>query len=264
VLGGGVGFGPWPVVVVLTAAGMVAFWRAGFPAVGLVLPLVALELVVAGAIRLFPFAEARTSLFAIGLVALLAGTGAGTAAVQLLRRGWIAPLGVAVGLTVLALLISAAVRASPGRVPRELIPQQLAHIQAERRPGDIVLISANASWQFAYYAPDRPTFVTTSRRWTAMHFTVTYPERSDLIVVDGLDAVAIRRALAIAAARARRIWIVLGHSEPGRGEEAILDKEARSIGRVTRAPTRIVEPFRRRRLELQRPWLVEVTASVAP
>jgi hypothetical protein len=129
--------------------------------------------------------------------------------------GWLALLLWLVAA--LALLVPAAARAGATRVPRELVPEQLAHIQAQRRPGDVVLVSAFASFQYAYYAPDRPTFVARPPRWGAVPFTVTYPGREDLMVVGGLDGAAIRRALAHAAARTSRIWIVLGHSEPRRG-----------------------------------------------
>jgi hypothetical protein len=261
---GDLGFGPWPVVVALAAIGAVVLWRAGYPAVALTLPLLGAGLVVAGATRRFPFAEERTSLFALGLVAAFCGIGVGAVAARLLGRVRIAPLGVLWLVGMLALLVPAAVRAGAAWIPNELVPQQLAHIQAQRRPGDVVLVSAFASFQYAYYAPDRPTFVAGSPRWGAVPFTVTYPGREDLVVVGGLDGPAIRRALAHAAGRTTRIWIVLGHSEPRREEEARWDAAARSIGRVTKVRTGIVERFGRRRAELERPWLVEVGPGAAP
>ena len=110
----------------------------------------------------------------------------------------------------------------------------------------------------AYYAPDRPTFSAEPPRWAAVPFTVAYPGRRDLVVVRGLDEAAIRRALADAAGRTKRIWLVLGHSEPGRYEEKLWDTAARSIGRVTKVRTGVVEQFGPRRAELERPWLIEV------
>jgi hypothetical protein len=261
---GDIGFGPWPVVVALAAIGAVALWRAGYPAVALTLPLLGAELVVAGAVRRFPFAEERTSLFALGLVAAFCGIGVGAVAARLLDRTRIAPLRVLWLVGALALLVPAAGRAGAALVPRELVPEQLAHVQALRHPGDVVLVSASASFQYAYYAPDRPTFVTGSLRWGAVPFTVTYPGRTDLVVVGGLDDAAIRRALAQAAGRTTRIWIVLGHSEPRRQEEARWDAAARSIGQVTKVRTGIVERFGPRRAELERPWLVEVHPGAAP
>jgi hypothetical protein len=261
---GDVGFGPWPIVVALAAVGGVVLWRAGYPAVALTLPLLGAELVVAGATRRYPFAEERTSLFALALVAAFCGTGVGAGAARLLGRARTAPLGVVALAGALALLAPVAVGAGATRVPNELVPQQLARVQSQRRPGDVVLVSAFASHQYAYYAPDRPTFVAGPPRWAAVPFTVTYPGRGDLVVVGGLDDAAIRRALTDAAGRTNRIWVVLGHSEPGRGEEARWDAAARSIGRVTKVRTGIVERFGPRRAELERPWLVEVGRQAEP
>ena len=251
-------------MVALAATGAVVLWRAGHPAVALTLPLLGAELVAAGATRRFPFAEERTSLFALGLVAAFCGIGAGAVAARLFGRVRTSPLGVVAVVGVLALLVPAAGRAGAARVPQELVPQQLALIQSQLRPGDVVLVSAFASFQYAYYAPDRPTFVATPPRWAAVPFTVTYPGREDLVVVGGLNDAAIRRALADTAGRATRIWVVLGHSEPGREEEARWDAATRSIGRVTKVRTGIVERFGPRRAELERPWLVEVGRREGP
>jgi len=261
---GDVGFGPWPAVVALAATGAVVLWRAGHPAVALTLPLLGAELVAAGATRRFPFAEERTSLFALGLVAAFCGIGAGAVAARLFGRVRTSPLGVVAVVGVLTLLVPAAGRAGAARVPQELVPQQLALIQSQLRPGDVVLVSAFASFQYAYYAPDRPTFVATPPRWAAVPFTVTYPGQEDLVVVGGLNDAAIRRALADTAGRATRIWVVLGHSEPGREEEARWDAATRSIGRVTKVRTGIVERFGPRRAELERRWLVEVGRREGP
>jgi len=185
---------------------------------------------------------------------------------------------VATAAVVVAVLAAAAVwavaRSSPpppagpsavvARIRVGDVPQQLALIQSQLRPGDVVLVSAFASFQYAYYAPDRPTFVATPPRWAAVPFTVTYPGREDLVVVGGLNDAAIRRALADTAGRATRIWVVLGHSEPGREEEARWDAATRSIGRVTKVRTGIVERFGPRRAELERPWLVEVGRREGP
>ena len=260
---GDVGFGPWPVVVLLAVTGAVALWRAGFPAVALALPLLGAELVAAGATQRFPFAEERTSLFALALVAVFCGTGVGAVAARLLGSVRTAPVAVIGLVGVLALLAPATVDAGAARVPRELVPEQLARLQSQLRPGDVVLVSAFASWQYAYYAPDQPTFLTTPPRWAAVPFTVAYPGRRDLVVVGGIDDAAIRHALADAAARTKRIWLVFGHSEPGQSEEKLWDAAARSIGRVTKVRTGVVERFGPRRAELERPWLVEVGGKAA-
>jgi hypothetical protein len=261
---GDVGFGPWPVVVVLAVTGAVVLWRAGFPAVALSLPLLGAELVAASATRRFPFMEERTSLFALALVAVFCGTGVGAIAARLLGSRRTASLGVLGLVGGLALLAPAAADAGAARVPRELVPEQLSLLQSQLRPGDVVLVSAFASWQYAYYAPDRPTFRTIPPRWAAVPFTVAYPGRRDLVVVGGLDDAAIRGALLDAAGLTKRIWLVLGHSEPGRDEEKLWDAAARSIGRVTKVRTGVVERFGPRRAELQRPWLIEVGRRTGP
>jgi hypothetical protein len=70
--------------------------------------------------------------------------------------------------------------------------------------------SASASYPFAYYWPERPTFVPTTVG-TAVLFQMEYPGRSDLVLVRRLrQPDLIRSAVREAAARSGsgRVWLV--------------------------------------------------------
>lgn len=147
---GSIGFGPWPLAVALAALGAVALARAGRPGAGLVLPLLALGLLAAGVAQRFPFLNLRTSLFAAVLLAVYAGLGLGELAALLLRRGWTAPLALAVVVGAGALLVPASVRAARTPIHSGNVRQQLEVVRAGWQPGDAVVVNAAGTFAFAY------------------------------------------------------------------------------------------------------------------
>jgi hypothetical protein len=213
---GRTGFGPWPLALALVLAGLAALWRAGLRATALAAPILLLELVVAGGAGRYPFMDARTSLFVTVLLTVVAGLGLGGLA------AWAAGRWRAAGLALAAVLVAAALLPLSGRqdlgrhMPGSSLRQQVAFVLAHRRPGDVVVVSRNASFPFAYYWPDRPAF-TPETTGSAVLFQVEYRDRPELVVEhrrSQADADAAVRA-ATALTRSGRVWLVLAEAGDG-------------------------------------------------
>jgi hypothetical protein len=122
-------------------------------------------------------------------------------------------------------------RAGRGDIPGEDVKAQVADVLARSRPGDPVLVTFAASFSFAYYWPDRPTFVPATVN-TAVGFMPTFPGRPELLLVhqprspramvDGLE-----RALRLGRGRT---WVVTGSPD----ELATLRRRAEGIRFTTR------------------------------
>jgi type II secretory pathway pseudopilin PulG len=241
------GFGPWPLVLLLVAAGMTLLWRLELRATALLAALVYAELLVAGAARVYPFLDdrsglrwtARSSTFfsilleitaALGVVAVLAAA-ARPGSRLALRRAAVVLLSALVLASSVALLLPAAASAArtgippvSRKVPYEDVRGQVRYVLAHRQPGDVVVVSETASFTFADYWPDRPTTVVAEPR-DPVRYRFTYPGRPDLVIADWSDP-----ALAAAATGARRVWIVRMHLYPG--EQAHWRHATRGLGRV--------------------------------
>jgi hypothetical protein len=208
-----IGFGPWWLALALIAAGVWALARAGCPAAALLLPLLAVELVAAGVARRFPFLEARTSLFVAVILGLYAALGIGELLVLLLDRQWTAPAAAGAAVCAAALLFPTARQAAMEPMPSARVREQLAVVRANWRAGDAVVVNSGGSFQFAYYWPQRPTFVRTTQD-TAVNFMVTYPDHPNLVMVRGGGTTGVVPALRRARANGRRIWVVFAHGTP--------------------------------------------------
>jgi hypothetical protein len=207
------GLGPWWLALPLVAAGVWALARAGRPATALLLPLLAVELAVAALARRFPFLDARTSLFVAVTLAVFAALGIGELLVLLLARVWTAPLAVGATACAAALLLPAARQAALEPMPSAGVREQLAVVRANWLPGDAVIVNSAGTFPFAYYWPERPTFVRTTQP-TAVSFMVTYPDHPNLVMVDGGRGTGVVPALERARANGRRIWVVFAHGSP--------------------------------------------------
>ena len=205
-----VGFGPWPLAVAVVAAGLAALWRSRLPAVATAVCLLAAELLVAAGARRYPLFEERTSLFFTTLLTVCGALGIAAVVAWSARRRTTLALGIAVAAGAVALLGPAAYANAMRTMPPSTIRQQVAYVLAHRRPGDVVVVGAAASYPFAYYWPERPTFVPTTVG-TAVLFQMEYPGRSDLVLVRRLRRPdLIRGAVREAAARSGsgRVWLV--------------------------------------------------------
>ena len=229
---GSIGFGPWPLALALAILGAVALVRAGRPGAGLLWPLLVLGLLAAGVAQRFPFLDPRTSLFAAILLAVYAGLGLGELAALLLRRGWTAPLALAVVVGAGALLVPASERAARTPIRWGNVRQQLEVVRAGWRPGDAVVVNAAGTFAFAYYWPDRPTFVRT-RVDTAVNFMVAYPDHPELVMVNDFhnQEATVPPAMDRAHAAGTRIWIVYAHGSPRSANLWV--RAAARYGRVT-------------------------------
>ncbi len=208
-----VGLGPWWLVLALAVVGVWSLARAGRLAAALLAPLLALELVAAAAAQRYPLLEERTGLFFALVLTVYAALGLGELVAVLLARGWTAPLAVAVAAGALALLIPAATRAADQPMPSAGVREQLAVVRAHWRPGDAIVVNGAGAYAFAYYWPDRPTFVRT-RLPTAVNFVATYPDHPELVVVNDSAIAAVVPAMARAHAAGRRTWVVFAHGGP--------------------------------------------------
>ena len=172
---GGLGWGPWWLALALIGVGLVTLWQAGLPALALAVPAVGAELVILGFAGTYPFLEQRTAIFYAALLTVTAAAGLATLVRLGLGHRATAPLAVAGMVVVGLLLVPGWVRAGRGDIPGEDVKAQLADVLARSRPGDAVLVTFAASFSFAYYWPDRPTFVPTTVN-TAVSFMPTFPD----------------------------------------------------------------------------------------
>jgi hypothetical protein len=176
-----------------------------------------------------PLGTCTALLFALGLTAVYAAVGVGALVGPLLRRRRTVPLGLAVVAGAAVLLVPAAVRAAQTPIPGASVREQVDYVRAHRRPGDAVAVSFGASFAFAYYWPDRPTFGPATTP-TAVRFEVDYPGRPDLVVAHFDDPASVQQVLDRTAGRGRPTWIVLGLPEQATGEWG---RKAAKLGRVT-------------------------------
>jgi hypothetical protein len=194
--------------------------------------LLTVELLVAAATRRYPFLDDRTSLFFTTLLTVCGALGVASVIAWSARRPLTLPLGVAVAVAAGALLVPAAHAQALRPMPPSTLRQQVAYVLSHHRPGDTIVVGSAASFPFAYYWPDRPTFTPTTAK-TAVLFQVDYPGRPDLVLARGRQAALIEGAVREAAARSgsRRVWLVL--AEAGDHNPAWRPAVA-SVGHLTR------------------------------
>jgi hypothetical protein len=228
---GSLGWGPWWLALALIGVGLVTLWRAGLPALALAVPAVAAELVVLGFAGAYPFLEPRTVIFYAALLTVTAAAGLATLVRLGLGHRVTAPVAVAGAVLVALLLVPGWVRAGRGDIPGEDVEAQVADVLTRSRPGDPVLVTFAATFSFAYYWPDRPTFVPSTVN-TGVGFMPTFPGRPELLMVyqprspramvDGLE-----RGLRLGRGR---VWVVTGSPD----ELATLRRRAEGVRFTTR------------------------------
>ena len=125
-------------IVGLTALAVLALWP---------------EMLVLSALKRFPFLNPRTSTFLFAITIVVAAIGL-VGVCSLLRpwfRGW-----AAAGLTAAAVVVFA-VGAQPyvrsHTIANEDVRDQALHVAAHAAPHDVIVVSLDSNWGFAYYWP---------------------------------------------------------------------------------------------------------------
>lgn len=220
---------PWPVFTLLALAGVVTMAKTGRPVAAASTVALPLGMVVAGYLHAYPVLDLRTSHFL--LVALAVSAGIGVVGIAQLARRWRLPLTAVVAAAAVAAFALANAgwlryHAPPGIYPRQPEPfaadylrydirAQIRYVEANRRPGDVVLVNSWGNFGFAYYwRPDAPTFHRApefGNGWAA-----DYPESTRVVVATAREQPALEEAVARAErllAPGGRVWLVRTHLE---------------------------------------------------
>ena len=222
-----VGLGPSLVVVALVVVGMVTLMGTGFPALALVVPATTVEQLVAAGAHRYPLLDPRTSTWfsvLLTVMALIGVTGAVRAAWSLLRRHR-NTAGISLGLAgMLAVILLVASLAGPyvqaARVavdtttPLEDVRGQVQTIEAEQRPGDVIVANTDAGFGLSIYWPAQPLLVSDQARLET--FRIAYPSADRVVVAVTISTAAetdaVRTAVAMAGASpGARVWVVMSH-----------------------------------------------------
>jgi hypothetical protein len=228
------GFGSLAADAAGTLAGIAALiWLRRF-ALAAMFPMMLVTVIVAGAARKYPFGDLRTSTFWLVMVPVLtavAVAAAGRLAAAVNRR---APLAVAaVALAAWVPATNAYIRSH--EIPNEDVYSEVVYLETHFRRGDVVVVNYGASYGFAYYYPQQPSFPAGGG---PNGHLVAYPSLPWIVVVGTVDipnALArARAAIAAEPAGARgRIWIVRSHQSAG---EILAWRDELAGDRVTTIP----------------------------
>ena len=211
------GFHSVIVVLVLVLGGLGTLTYLHRPALALVTPLTIGLVMVASAARKFPFLEPRTSTFWLVAVAVLMAIGVAGAisAIETIST----PAAVASGLAGLAVwVIVTAPHVRTHLIPNEDVRDQVAYVDAHRRPGDLVIVDFTSNWGFAYYERSvHPSYRHIASAATG--FMATYPGVAWIDQMTGFTASDVDQAWVTATKYANRhhgarVWIIRSHVEP--------------------------------------------------
>jgi hypothetical protein len=209
------GFGSLAVGAAGVVAGIAALiWLRRF-ALAAMFPLMLAIVIVVSAAGKYPLGDLRTSTFWLVMVPVLmavAVAAAGRLAARIDRR---APLLVAaVALAVWVPSTDTYIRSHS--IPVEDVHSEVTYLNAHFRPGDVVIVSYGASFGFAYYYPQQPSFPAGDG---PNGHVVAYPHLPWMVVLTARRALDIANALAAGRAKIAaepagtrgRIWIVRSH-----------------------------------------------------
>jgi hypothetical protein len=212
------GVGPLIVAVLLVVAGIVTIARSGRPSLAYTAPILLLEMFVAGAAKKYPLFDQRTSYFMTVTFAVFAAIGVAGLCSLLVRSGvW---RNVVAGVALAAVAAGAfVVNVHHDIRERSIIVENIRastdYVAAHRKPADIVLVDATASYGFSYYWPvGHPTWRPSVSYATG--FQTWFPQQPHVIVTTNRDYSGIATGLAeamraAAASPGARIWIVRTH-----------------------------------------------------
>ncbi|MEV4621908.1 hypothetical protein AB0J74_24765 [Asanoa sp. NPDC049573] len=222
---------PWPLLLLLAAAGLVTVARSGRPALALAGALLLPAGVLAGLAHRYPLLDLRTSHFL--LVCLTAFAALGVVGIATSAGGLLARRSRA-GATAVAAVLALATLGGylwatadwlrfNGNDPElgvrvsatsEDTRRPTAYVWANRRPGDIVLVSGSAMFGFAFYWPERPGHRPDPN--SAVGWRPTYADDA-IVVSGGRDPAAIHAAVLEAIGLADKsspeavVWVIRSH-----------------------------------------------------
>ncbi len=217
--------GPGSALVVLVALtlGVTVLMRLGRTTLALVVPLVWIEMMVAGVARRYPFLDQRTSHFLLVFSLTVIGVGIAGAIVAVAGRSRV--LAVVVTLVV---ALGFAYRAEPylrtHSIPDEDVRSQVAYVAGHRAPADVVVVSLMSSYGVGYYWPGaKNTFAVDTTGNNSNGYTTRVSNIAGIVYATGrqvADTTAVmQRAMALARTRGTRvrIWIIRTHVSTGEG-----------------------------------------------
>lgn len=183
----------------------------------LVLPVIALEMVVAAAQKRYPLLDLRTSTFLLAGTAVLLAIGVLGLARLAARVHW--TLGVAVAAVAAVSYVHVAtpyLRFHP--LPPEDARAQIRYVERHAGPDDVILVNSFAGYSYGHYAKSpAPQFPASQKAANdTIGFVVGYPRSTRVIALPGRrteDVVTgLRDARALACqAPQPLIWIVRSH-----------------------------------------------------
>ena len=169
------------------------------PALALCVPLVVIGNALAGALRLYPFLDLRTSTFWLVMVAVLMAIGL-AGVVGLLARNYRAIAAVVLVAGVGTYVYAAAPKLRAHTIPNEDVRAQIRYVEDHRSTGDVVIISFPATFGASYYSRTlEPTF----HRGPGALYRIRFPHAKRVIAMQGRQTADVDRALRDASSRSR-------------------------------------------------------------
>jgi hypothetical protein len=213
-------FGNTPIVasgaIALIIAGVWFAWRAGRRALALTGPLLFAGMTAASAIHVYPFLDRRTSLFLVTILAIYGSIAVVRVFESLMWRRTAVTIAT-LGLLGIAVVICVGdISAMRPSYAYENVRDQVRFISAHRADGDVIAVGYTASFGFAYYWPDRPSFLYETPSGSTVTFRVVYPRGDGIVIARGRTEAEVRGAVAAALAERRidaRVWLVLSHDD---------------------------------------------------
>jgi hypothetical protein len=207
---------PVVVFIMLGACGVAMLHRFSMSATALAIPLLWCEMFILGAVRRYPFLDARTSYFLIMLSLAVVGVGVSglfAAVSERSRAGGLVLAVVASIAFVHAVLPSIRVHS----VGNEDARSEVLYVARHRSDRDIILVSMPSAYAFAYYWPGiTRAYMVDHSSANATGFLVRASNVPGVEYVSGRTRAQVDRAVQDALTRANtrpgsRVWIIRSH-----------------------------------------------------
>jgi hypothetical protein len=208
---------PEGVLVALFALGVIFIAGLGRRALAIAAPLLWLEMIIAGDQQRYPFLDQRTSHFLILFSLTVVGVGVSGVIIAVASRRRVVGVLLTIGVAIVVWY-----QASPcidsHSIPNEDVRSQAVYVAHHRTAGDVVLVSLESTYAFAYYWPGAKTVYYVDH--TGQIGNGYYPRVSNVTNVvyatgrttqGTTDAMRAALALAARGGGPRRIWLIRSH-----------------------------------------------------